>query len=141
MTEVRVCTLRTDLYPSREESIVLHEPDCSRVYRAGKARPPSTRVILVERGVEWRPVDEIDIDTCSLIIVVLVGERALSSLFLCHLVLDWGEFCLQDFFRGAEKYKLCRHKHGKTVIKRAMEQRAVTGEVGLALRDTAKNIL
>ena len=48
---------------------------------------------------------------------------------------------LQDFFRGAEKYKLCRHKHGKTVIKRAMEQRAVTGEVGLALRDTAKNIL
>ena len=43
--------------------------------------------------------------------------------------------------QGAEKCKLCRHQHGKPVIKRAMEQRAVTGEVGLALRDTAKNIL
>ena len=72
--------------------------DVSGHVRLGEARPPRSRVILIERRIEWCPIHDIHIDTWSLVIVVLIGEWSLGSFFLCDFVLDWGESVFEILF-------------------------------------------
>lgn len=91
MTEVRVSILGSHFDTSREEFTIFFVFYSVRVNRLGKARPSSSRVILVEGRIEWCPIDDIDIDTCSLVIIVLIGEWSFCSFFLCDFVLKWCE--------------------------------------------------
>ena len=98
MSEMRVCILGPHFDTSREEFFVFFEPNSVRVNRLGEARPPRSRVILIERRIEWCPIHDIHIETWSLVIVVLIGEWSLGSFFLCDFVLDWGESVFEILF-------------------------------------------
>ncbi len=94
MTDMGIRESTAHLGTSREESIILMERDIIFRDRSSEARPASTRVILIERRVQWYSADDIDIDPYSFIIMVFIIEWVLGISLLGNRVLERSKFYL-----------------------------------------------
>lgn len=91
MTEVRISILGPHFDTSREEFTIFFVFYSVRVNRLRETRPSSSRVILIEGRIEWCAVNDIYIDTCSLVIIVFVIKWSFCCFFLGDLILEWCE--------------------------------------------------
>src|SRR5918992_6177572 len=86
-----VAMLGAHLYPAHAATVVHSLDDILLHYRAGKARPAGTRIILVDRGKQWFSRDHVDVDPGGLVVDILTGERRFGAVLLCDPVLLWSQ--------------------------------------------------
>ena len=100
MAEMGIWDRTTDLGTSREDRIIFMKYDISRINRLREARPSCPRVILITWRVEWHTAHDIDIDTCAVIVLILIREWSLCTSFLGDWELQRSKFRPQLIFGG-----------------------------------------
>lgn len=99
MTEVRVRIFTSDFGTRHEKLRIRVFYYIDRIDRLREARPSCPTIVLIFRREEWRPVDDIDIDTFFVIIPVFILISRLCTILLGYFILKWGEFFLEIILR------------------------------------------